>query len=59
MAMVRKLTEGLITPGMDAVRLVTPIPVLVAKPIEDRVAMALLELVQVTFEVMSVVEPSE
>jgi hypothetical protein len=37
-AVVRNLTGGLITPGMDAVILVIPVPTPIAKPFDDRVA---------------------
>ena len=53
-----KLTGELFTPNMAASIMVVPADVPVAKPVEDIVAILVLELVQVTCEPMSVVELS-
>jgi hypothetical protein len=58
-ASVRKVTAGLVTPAMVAVILANPIPIPVAKPLKVIVAIAVLELAQVTFEVMSATILSE
>jgi hypothetical protein len=49
----------LVIPDMVAVILVFPGATLVAKPDGAMVAAVILSLAQVTFEVMSAVEPSE
>ena len=54
-----KFTAGLVTPDRAAVILVFPTATPVAKPAEDMVAIAVLELAQVTREEMSAFELSE
>ncbi len=54
-----KPTTGLDTPDRAAVILVFPAATPVAKPAGDMVAVAVLELAQVTLEVMFAVELSE
>lgn len=58
-AITGKPTGGLVIPSTDAVIFAVPAPAAVAKPSEDIVATVVLELAQVTWEVMSAVEPSE
>ena len=52
-------TALLVTLDSDAAILVLPIPTPVARPTDEIVATPVLELLQVTAEVMSEVEPSE
>lgn len=53
-----KLTGELFTPYTAASIMVVPADIPVARPAEDILAILGLELVQVTCELMSVVEPS-
>ena len=53
------ITAGLVIPDTVAVILAVPAATPVAKPAEDIVAILVSELAQVTFPVMSAVEPSE
>jgi len=59
LAKIVKLADALVIPLRDAVILVGPTAPQMAKPVEDIVATAELELAQVTKELTSPVEPSE
>jgi hypothetical protein len=54
-----RVTAELVIPGVDAVMLVVPEATPVAKPIEEIVALLISELLRVTWEVMSELEPFE
>ena len=54
-----KPTAGLVIPDRAAVILVVPVATPVARPVESMVAVPVVSLAQVTFEVMSAFEPSE
>jgi hypothetical protein len=53
-----KLTDMLVIPDRNAVILTVPATTVVAEP-EETVVISVLELVQMTSEVISLVEPSE
>jgi len=53
------VTAGLTTPDIDAEMSVVPADTPVAKPVDDMVALLVSELLHVTLEVISDVEPSE
>jgi len=58
-ATTTNFTVGLAIPHIAAVTLVFPAATAVTKPIEEIVAILVLELVQIVLKVMSAVEPSE
>ena len=54
-----RFTGILVIPDMAAIILVVPSAIPVTNPVEEMAAILVLELVQVTCELMSIVEPFE
>ena len=54
-----RLIDGLVIPDDDAEIIAVPAAMPVAEPFDKMVAILVLELVQITWEVMSAMEPSE